>query len=297
MTGLSALAFAGAADCRACCNEAGVSPCEPAIRLVGEGSLVIGTAGSWSVNGLWVVECDGTASWDDSASLAFDHAPNVGEVATDGASAAFLKCFVENCHFPEGFCPRAEGAYPALKTCNDGWALSDADLEAPAEPQLDPPPSPTRVVMGAQTLPRSAPRLELTPPPGPIPPCRTSEQLVAESQLQVDTGNDEEIAGNDAAAAGAYKAALSLDACNTAAWVALGNMTLRHDEPGSAAHAFDAALLLNPNHYGAAAGLGTAREVLGDDSGAAEAYQQALDARPGLPEAIDGLQRLGVAPR
>ena len=88
ITGLSTLAFAGAADCRACCNEAGVSPCEPAIRLVGEGSLVVGAAPGWSVNGLWVLECDGTASWDDSASLAFDHAPTVGEVATAGAPSA-----------------------------------------------------------------------------------------------------------------------------------------------------------------------------------------------------------------
>ena len=296
MTGLLGLAWAGAADCRACCNEAGLTSCEPALRVVGEGSLVVGTSESWSIHGAWVLECDGTASWDEAASLAFDHAPTVGEVSTADAPPAFLKCFVQSCHFPEGFCPRAEGAWPALKTCDGGVALTDADLQGD-EPQLEEPPAPTRVVLGAQSLPSSGPRMDLSPPTGPIPPCDTPEALAAESVGQVDAGNDHEIAGDDAAASGSYRAALSLDPCNTAAWVALGNLALRHGEAANAARAYDTALLLHPGHYGAATGLGKAREQLGDRSGAAEAYQQALDARPGLPEAIDGLQRLGVSPR
>lgn len=297
MMGVVALATAGPADCRACCNEAGVTPCEPALRIVGGQSLVIGSAGDWSVNGAWILECDGTASWDDTVTIPFDHPPGEGEVATADAPSAFLKCFVENCHFPDGFCPRSEGGYPALKDCEDSRTITDADLETPAEPKLFEPPAPTRVVLGAQRLPASGERVDVTPPTGPIPPCDTPEALVFESIAQVDTGNDLELDGDPAGAAGAYRAALSLDACNTSAWVALGNLALSRSEHPSAARAYDTALLLNPAHYGAAAGLGKAREALGDSAGAAEAYQQALDHRPGLPEAIDGLQRVGVAPR
>jgi len=262
--------------------------------VVGEGSLVVGTAGDWAVNGAWVLECDGSASWSETESLAFDHAPTVGEVATIQAPPAFLKCYVQSCAFPEGFCPRAEGAYPALKDCADGRAMTDADLEPPAPLEEPTRPEP-RVVQTLATS--SGDRVDVTPPPGPIPPCDTPAELVDESIRYVDTGNDQELSGEPAAAAMSYRTALSRDACNTAAWVALGNLAGRQGQHAAAARAFDTALLLNPEHYGAAVGLGTSREALGDREGAAEAYQQALDARPGLPEAVDGLQRLGVSAR
>lgn len=302
------------ADCRACCVDAGVGICSPSLRVVGEESSAAGMAGDWTVRGLWLLGCDGSAYWAGSESAWFDHPPIPGEVATDGQETAQLKCFVESCGFPEGLCPRSNGGFPALKTCEGGREMSDTDLVPEAQkvqPLVvvqDAPPAPTRVVIAAPqptaSAPAPAPRppsppstVDLTVPTGPIPPCTTPPALQRESANQVNRGNDSEIAGDDETAAGAYRAALSMDACNVHAWVALGMLANRLEDPASASKALDTALLLQPGHYGAAVGLGRAREALGDQQGAAQAYQQALDARPGLPAALDGLSRVGAAPR
>ncbi len=284
------------------------------LRVVGEESSAAGMAGDWNVKGLWLLGCDHTAYWDATATGWFDHPPVPGEVATDETSSTALKCFVQNCGFPAGLCPRANGTFPALKTCSDEREMADTDLVPKlARPQplpvvRDAPPAPTRVVIAqpepapSPTVVRTTPSpptttIDLSVPAGPIPPCETPPAMQRESANQVNRGNDNEIAGDDEEAAGAYRAALSLDACNVHGWVALGNLANRMGDAGGAARAFDSALLLQPTHYGAAVGLGRAREALGDQHGAAAAYQQALDARPGLPAALDGLERVGVAPR
>jgi hypothetical protein len=176
-------------------------------------------------------------------------------------------------------------------------------------PAAEPTPPPPTVVVrevqelgsggAAQPLPSSSTQkpAHISLPPAPIPPCKTGAGEAKASRDQVDQGNEAEIRGDLAAAAGSYRAALTLDACNVHAWVAIGQLALRQQDPAQAIKALDSALLLRPDHYGAAVALGQAYERMGRSQEAAAAYQQALDARPGHPTAVAGLKRLGVAPR
>jgi Flp pilus assembly protein TadD len=133
-------------------------------------------------------------------------------------------------------------------------------------------------------------------PTVPSPPgatCTTSEPLRGESRRHADLGDQAGMTGDPAGAAAEYRAAITMDNCNPAAWASLGGLVLKAGHPGSAVDAFRVVNRLQPQHYGAWASLGAAYEALGQRDLARDAYQRALSLKPGLPDAVTGLARVG----
>ena len=155
--------------------------------------------------------------------------------------------------------------------------------------------------MAAAPVLRSAPvdpdmaGVDPTIPGPPGASCTTSEPLRGESRRHGDLGDQARVTGDPAGAAAEYRAAITMDNCNPAAWASLGGLVLKAGHPGAAVDAFRVVNRLQPNHYGAWASLGAAYEALGQRDLARDAYQRALTLKPGLQDAASGLARLGGA--
>ena len=119
---LIGLALGQQAECLSCCVDAG-APCEATLRVVAEDHQLTGAG----VNGTWVVSCDGSAVFDPVGDFPVS-APIPGEVVTDGISPAQLRCFAENCSFPEDLCPQAHQGRPVLRHCDTDAPFVDLDL-------------------------------------------------------------------------------------------------------------------------------------------------------------------------
>lgn len=309
-----------------CLEAAGLPPRRAAIWVVGpESRQEVNTYGTL-VTGLWELQCDGSATFDDRVISSFRTPPVNGRVLDDKVPKAALRCYVDTCIFPAGVCPGRSGEDPVVEAC-EGGELTGAMLSsgpgerpAPAAPAAedlaDPsisPPAPTIRVTPVTPAPEldAAPQtvvIELaTPdpepldmefddlleiPPRPEIPCDTSSALKAESRAHLELGNQAELVGEVERAAAEYRAALSISPCNGFAWVALGLLAERLERPDRAVRALEVALELEPGHYGAATALGRAYEQLGHDSMAASAYRAALEARPDHQPAVDGLRRV-----
>jgi hypothetical protein len=155
-------------------------------------------------------------------------------------------------------------------------------------PAVAPPPKPVAVVSEAQGV------VFEIPTPAPEGRCANSDALRAESHRRVDIGNEAFISGRLQKAVDEYRAALSIDRCDAAAWAALGEAALKQGRPDLAVRALRETLRHNPRNYHAAATLGLAYEKIGQKGLAQEAYRQALAIKPGLPAAVEGLARVAA---
>jgi len=255
-----------------------------------------------AVVGAWTLSCDGKGRFDEFASAPFSGRPVMGQVSTNGVPKAALRCFVESCTLPANTCPGQVDGAPVIEACGGG-ALTALALSTPGTPRAAPPAPPASAVAAAPQAapaPRAAaagaPLLtvrDLALPAAPTGECQIADALKAESRKRVDMGNQAEITGAHADAAGEYRAALTMNPCNANAWTNLGLLALSMSRPDIAARALSAAVRLRPKHYGAATALGDAYASLGQPDLARAAYEKALVARPGHRQALAGLQRLG----
>lgn len=134
--------------------------------------------------------------------------------------------------------------------------------------------------------------LGVTLPPDPPDPCKAPpDALRAEARKRVDLGDERRVARDAKGAAQEYRAALTMDVCNAYAWLGLGEVASGSARPDLAIRTLRNTTRIMPAHYGAWTLLGKAYEAIGQGGMAAEAYEKALAARPGLPEATEGLRR------
>lgn len=279
---LIGLALAQQADCLTCCEDAGTA-CEAILRVVAEDHQITDAG----VNGTWVVSCDGSAVFDPVGVFPVPGAI-AGEVVTEGLPPSQLRCFAENCAFPEDLCPEAHEGRPVLKHCDTDAPFVDLDL-APAP----------AVVVQRGTAPRvqpgQAPTVSFKGDAVPEPPersCSATGELRRTSRELVTEGNDLEIAGDLNQARNRYLAAISVYPCTTLGWTSLGLLAERQGDYEGAVRALLYAVAEQPQHYGAWTALGQAYEAAGETDQAIAAYERALQLRPGHAAAQQGLARL-----
>jgi hypothetical protein len=176
-------------------------------------------------------------------------------------------------------------------------ASPQAAVITSSEPGTEPPPASVHPPTLGDGLAAAEAGLVIEIPQPPLSAdCGTAETLRAESRRLVDAGNEAELAGQDQRAIDAYRAALTLDACNPFAWADLGATAVRLQRPAEAALALAQAVELQPRHYTAFTNLGLAYEALGHPELARAAYMSALGLRPHHAPAQRGLERLDRSP-
>ena len=279
---LIGLALAQQAECLACCVDAG-APCEATLRVVAEDHQLTDAG----VNGTWVVSCDGSAVFDPVGDFPVS-APIAGEVVTDGISPAQLRCFAENCTFPEDLCPQAYEGRPVLRHCDTNAPFVDLDLA----------PVPAVVAQRgavARVQPGQAPTVSFNGDAVPEPPersCSTTGELRRTARVLVAEGNDLEIMGEPDQARNRYLAAISMYPCTALGWTSLGLLAQRQGDHEGAVRALRYVVTEQPQHYGAWTALGQSYEAIGEVAPAIAAYERALHLRPGHIPAEQGLERL-----
>jgi len=309
--------------CVQCCKAEGLVGCPTRVRVFGDGSELVREAGAWRVSGIWWLDCDRGARFDEGSTVMIDHMPLDGQVLRLAYPPATVRCFRNACTLPAGACVRdnGDGSTFVLERCSDGRPLTGAEMLIRGTP----PKTGTTVVRvagrtlfttqvegsGANTGPSSAvvgsrssataPRTSSRTNSGgsikfnlPDPPhgeCDVSDLLQAESRRHVDMGDTARVRGDKSGAANEYRAAITMDPCNAYAWSSIGGLALRAEQAAVATRALRVAVRLMPEHYGAITMLGEAYEKLGRSALAAEAYQKALSIRPTHTPAQEGLSR------
>ena len=135
--------FADQDECMACCRAGGLDGCRPSLNLVGQGSSWRADMGGWRAQGLWRLQCNGTAWFDPAAHAVFADEPVSGEVVLTDTNPLAVHCFSQACSLPEDACFFAYGGRRVqVLACGRGDVL---DAEALGRPGPA-PPGPTAVV-------------------------------------------------------------------------------------------------------------------------------------------------------
>lgn len=132
-------AWAGEAECQACCRAAGLASCGAELRVYDDGARITRDPGGWALTGLWVVSCDGTAHFDPDAVVYLDHAPRREEIAMPEVDPAEITCFAQSCQLPADLCvstPDAAGNR-FLNTCSSGYEPGPGALQRPPAPRAN----------------------------------------------------------------------------------------------------------------------------------------------------------------
>lgn len=126
---LASFAFADPQACTACCRKAGLEDCGAELHVVGDRSDVRQSGGTWSVTGLWVIGCGGTARYMAGSYATTSHRPRVGEIVGDDVSATSVRCFGDACQLPAQVCvTTVSGGAFALVDCKSFAPVGDALL-------------------------------------------------------------------------------------------------------------------------------------------------------------------------
>lgn len=315
-------AAAGAVECQQCCKDAGLFGCPTSLRVFGPGSSVSKEVGGQRVNGIWRLDCEQGARFEEGGTVVVASAPKDGDVLLVGSPVSTVECFRDWCTLPQGAClqPRPGGSM-ALVRCTDAQPLSEAQLLRPGvqasqtqgttststtlqapTPSTPTPTISTVIIEPAEGsaygphLPAEGPlplTLGFDLPPAPGARCVSVPALATESTRLVDQGDQARLNDQHREAADLYRAAVTVDRCNAIAWTALGQLALAADDLPIATTALRHATQLRPTHYGAQTSLGLAYEAQGELALAREAWLRALESRPGHPAAEDGLRRVG----
>ena len=276
------LAWADAYDCVDCCKAAGLAGCPTRIRTVAPDSRVTQEGGGWRVNGLWLHDCEGKATFDDGATAVLVSQPRAGQVIRLASPPATIECFRKHCAVPSLGCIVTEDTTKSffLMRCDNGNALSDAEMLVAGTTPV------------ANTM-ASGPDLSLPEPPTR---CATETGLIDAAQTQSFSADAKAAGGETSEAANQYRAALSIDPCNGTAWTGLGLLALNAGQNESAIQALETATRLLKDHADAWAGLGRGYEALGEVADATSAYGQAVAIHPDHPVAGPALKRIQATP-
>lgn len=142
-------ARAGGVQCQQCCNDAGLYSCPTWLRIFGPGSVAKADVGGVRVTGVWRLDCETGARFEEAGTVVVADKPADGDVLLVGSPLVTVECFRDWCALPTGAClmPRARGGM-ALLGCADGQPLSADELartgaEAPSVyTPLRPQPNP-----------------------------------------------------------------------------------------------------------------------------------------------------------
>jgi hypothetical protein len=297
---MAELLMAGAAsasgpDCLDCCKQAGLVGCPTQIRVHGPGSHVSRESGAWRVSGLWRMDCDGGATYDDGATVALAQRPLAGQIMRLASPAVAVACFAQSCTLPASGCIReaADTGQFTLVRCSDNQMLSETEMRARGtEPAA---PAPTAAPPPTAPPPTATPgTLDLTLP-APATRCASGEALLEAAQTQVNSGAIRLQDGQLAQAANSYRAALTIDPCSAGGWAGLGAVALQSRDHTTAIQALKAATGLQPKVPSAWVLLGQAYHGSGQNDAAIEALDMALEAAPDHAEARSLRDRLLAA--
>lgn len=268
----ASLATAGGPECVDCCKDAGLVSCPTRTRAHGPGSHISKEAGAWRVSGLWWLDCDGSATYDDGATVALAQRPMAGQILRLATPGSAIACFARHCTLPRGACLRAAantGEF-VLVRCEDNQMLTDADMRTQGQPPA--------VVAAPPT------GLDLTLP-SPATQCAAGPALIQAAQAQVNSADSKLRTGQLAEAANTYRAALTIDPCSAGGWAGLGNVALMSGDNNTAIIALEAATGLKTQDAEAWVLLGRAQAAGGAKQDAIRAFEQALEISPDHPSA------------
>jgi len=290
---IAGLAMADGIDCVECCKEAGLVSCPTRIRAHGPGSHISRDSGAWRVSGIWWLDCDSGATYDDGATVALAQRPMAGQVLRMASPPSTVSCFAEHCALPQGAClrPAGETGEFALSTCTDNKMLTEAQMSTigsapqPAPEPTPPPPTPVQA--------QATGALDLTLPP-PATRCAQDDGLMGAANAQVAVGDAKINAGDLPGAANTFRAALTIDPCSAGGWAGLGKVALLSDAHEIATTALKAAGGLDSKNAETWTMLGKAHAALTNNAEAIEAFDKALEIDPGNPDAQTG--RAAIAP-
>lgn len=195
-------AHAGAPQCQQCCTDAGLYSCPTWLRVMGPGSTVTNDVGGVRVTGIWRLDCETGARFEEAATVVVASRPREGDVLLVGSPLVTVECFRDWCAVPEAAClmPRSPGM--ALLRCADAQPLSAAELTrkgiTPAPSYSPPRPTPNPGTEQLQTRPTPAASstsrlttvvvVEADPPaPAPRP---AAPAPIAPSVVVIEQGGD-----------------------------------------------------------------------------------------------------------
>jgi tetratricopeptide (TPR) repeat protein len=268
----ASLATAGSPECVDCCKAAGLVSCPTRIRIHGPGSHISKDAGAWRVSGLWWLDCDGGAAYDDGATVALAQRPMAGQVLRLATPESAITCFAQHCALPQSGCLRAAantGEF-VLVRCEDNQMLTEAAMRTKGQ---------SPVVAVAPPI-----GLDLTLPP-PATQCAAGPSLIKAANAQVNAADAKVRTGQLAAAANTYRAALTIDPCSAGGWAGLGNVALLSGDTNTAITALEAATGLKAKDPEAWVLLGRAQAASGAKQDAIRAFEKALEVSPDHPSA------------
>lgn len=299
------LALASAPDCVQCCQSAGMTSCPTQLRVYGENSIVSLNSGRYQIKGIWVLECEGTASFLEEYTLSLPRSPTAGEVLTLNAPDTVVGCFDKHCRIPPGACIENVDERYVLVNCASNRPLTAAQFGMNAPSYINQNNNARQsVVIGGQTLqaevldpqdailsiPNSSRKLVLPPPP--TKDCQTSDEDRRTALRRVEQGDQFRMKQLYSQAASEYEAALSIDPCNGLAWSSVGQLAVDIQQFTVGIQALKTATQLLPKHYGVWTVMGSAYELMGSQRDAMLAYRKALQISPAYLPAQTGLQRV-----
>ena len=279
---LAGLASAGGSDCVDCCKQAGLVGCPTQIRAHGPDSHLSKEGGAWRVSGLWLLDCDTGATYQDGATAVVAQRPMAGQVIRMATPTSALNCFAQHCALPAGSCMRAAGntGEVVLVRCSDNGMLTESEMTTSA-----PPPEPAPAPAPPQPAAPAPTALDLTLPP-PATRCADTAGLMDAAQAQASQGDTRLSQGARAEAANTYRAALTIDPCNAGGWTGLGHVALLAGDHRTAVTALEAATGLKPKVTKGWFLLGKAHVATGEKDDARDAFDRALELSPDHAEAI-----------
>jgi len=269
---IAGLATAAGPECVDCCKGAGLVSCPTRIRTHGPGSHISKEAGAWRVSGLWWLDCDGGAAYDDGATVALAQRPMAGQVLRLASPGSAISCFAQHCALPTSGCLRAAantGEF-VLVRCEDNQMLTEAAMRTKGQAPIAAAAPPTG--------------LNLTLPP-PATQCAAGPSLIQAAKAQVSAADAKVRRGELSAAANIYRAALTIDPCSAGGWAGLGNVALLSGDKNTAITALEAATGLKAKDPEAWVLLGRAQAGIGAKQDAIRAFEKALEISPDHPSA------------
>ncbi|MCK6507154.1 tetratricopeptide repeat protein [Myxococcota bacterium] len=161
-------ARAGAPQCQQCCADAGLYSCPTWLRVMGPGSAVTNDVGGIRVTGIWRLDCETGARFEESATVVVASRPRDGDVLLVGSPLVTVECFRDWCAVPEAAClvPRSGGM--ALVRCADAQPLTAAELArkgitpAPSYSPARPTPNPGTESLAARPSPAASSTSRMT---------------------------------------------------------------------------------------------------------------------------------------
>ncbi|NOY27677.1 MAG: hypothetical protein GXP62_17570 [Oligoflexia bacterium] len=182
LSSLGAPAWAGDAQCQQCCNDAGLYSCPTWLRLFGPGSHAKKDVGGIRVTGIWRLDCETGARFEEAGTVVMATTPSDGDVLLVGSPTITVECFANWCGLPQGACLQTRsGGAMALLGCTDAMPLTASQLVTVGPPAAAVYVPPTPIPNPGTDAARSPSTAPNTPRPNPYavrPPSPTQVTTV-----------------------------------------------------------------------------------------------------------------------